>query len=150
MTRLERAYLAGLFDGEGSICISRIRPNFKNRDRNPRYFLLIEIANTNRPILEWIAASFGGRISLKSGRTSGARPCYAWHASKAIAEKFLHAVRPYAKIKSAQIEVALEYRDTLATFKWHSKQPWTLNRSVQIKEQFRSKLRVLNHRQEVA
>lgn len=60
LTNEEKAYLAGLFDGEGSINIFRTQ----RKDRiAPTYFVEISLGNTHRGVLEWVHGKFGGRVT---------------------------------------------------------------------------------------
>jgi hypothetical protein len=56
LTSEMQAYLAGLFDGEGSINIFK-QPNRKDRI-NPSYFLEISIGNTHKGVLQWVLENF--------------------------------------------------------------------------------------------
>lgn len=50
-------YVAGFFDGEGSVYIGKTKPNSKTR--SPRYTLQIMITNSDKAILEKIHEFFG-------------------------------------------------------------------------------------------
>lgn len=56
MTELERGYLAGIIDGEGSITLTK--------DKQFRYPVL-EVYSTTYQIVEYLKEHFGGVISKK-------------------------------------------------------------------------------------
>src|SRR5437763_682904 len=53
--KTELFYVAGLFDGEGSICIGVS----KRRGRSRAHWLQVQITNTNRRLIEWLHGRFG-------------------------------------------------------------------------------------------
>ena len=57
------AYTAGLFDGEGSITLTRTK---RTRFRSPQ----VSVASCDREVLEWLRITFGGSI------------CYSLHISR--------------------------------------------------------------------
>ena len=61
------AYIAGFFDGEGSVWISDLeRPN-----RQKRQFIMISIAQNETGVLYWIRNTLGiGNVCLENGRAS--------------------------------------------------------------------------------
>ena len=49
MAETEKAWVAVIIDGEGSLAISRVRP--LNANSSPRYQLLVSVSNTSVPML---------------------------------------------------------------------------------------------------
>ena len=105
MKRIDLAYLAGILDGEGSICITRTKP--KGLYKHSRYTLAINITNTNEWLIRWIDFNFKGTINRT--RLPSRRDCWRWqvHSSKAV--EFLRLLLPYLKIKKPQAELALMF-----------------------------------------
>ena len=60
----EKAYYAGLLDGEGCIIISKNRGNPKWHTPNIFYYLEVCISNTNIDILKELKSIFGGSVTL--------------------------------------------------------------------------------------
>ena len=112
----ELAYIAGLFDGEGTVMISRL--NCKNRQVKFQYQLRVSIANCNKEILEWVKSVFAGKIywnnQAKVRNSNGkVKPCYRWAIYDNNAEVFLRAIFPYLKLKRLQAETAFIFRKTI-------------------------------------
>ena len=102
------AFIAGLFEGEGSISIA----NLVNKSWNKRtdYNLKVRISNTDKQLLGWIVANYGGKIyrsSIVNNKT-----VWAWAVHSRIAEKFLKDVMPYLICKKERAVLALEFRKT--------------------------------------
>lgn len=65
------AYLAGLFDGEGTVFTS-----FRRGEIN-RLTSALRIGMTNKQTIDWLGATFGGKIYLENRRPP-ARPLWSW------------------------------------------------------------------------
>jgi hypothetical protein len=96
-------WLAGFFDGEGCVGLYL---------RGNDFTCKASIINTERPVLEEIAAMFGGSLTARKV-VPGRKPVFALQLNGATAETLLRAIRPFTKVKSAQIDVFLEARALL-------------------------------------
>lgn len=108
MKRTDLAYLAGIVDGEGSIQIrkhrdKRVSPGFC-------YQLVINVANTNEWLINWIHLNFGGNIYRKRKLAQHYKQVYLWSASSLQAKTLLELVLPYLRIKKVQTEIALQFQ----------------------------------------
>jgi len=102
------AYVAGFFDGEGSVSIAMSA--FKYRS-SP--CLTASICNTNLMVLECIQEDFGGKIELSNpGGRGNRKPTYVlrWHSWEAV--NILHLLYPYLFIKTRHAEIGMEYQET--------------------------------------
>lgn len=100
------AYIAGLFDGEGCVSISKTWP----KDRlNPRYKLCVTIANTNPKPLIIIKKLYGGYIYI-GNKSPGRKILYTWKIATKSTERFLGDILPYLIIKKEEVELALIHR----------------------------------------
>jgi hypothetical protein len=92
------AYLAGYFEGEGTITIKE-QPNkaMKNRDKHSRV-LFIQVGNTEPEICELYYLLWGGSYK-KESRTSirNSKPIYLWKIHARSALPFLKKILPYLK-----------------------------------------------------
>ncbi len=92
------SYMAGLLDGEGCIYIGL---------RQGYHALSASVVSLNRAVLDWAATKFGGSVR---NRTNGAyKPVSVWSLGSSDTIKLLSAIRPWARIKAAQVWLALEY-----------------------------------------
>jgi len=98
-------YLAGLFDGEGSLIVDHaIR---RSHPSSPNFTVKVQITNTNRAVLDWIMSTFGGAVD-PSTRVPLRRPCFVWRLAGAPAMVFLRRIRRHLRIKERQAWLALE------------------------------------------
>jgi len=103
------AYLAGLFDGEGSVNIFK-QPNKKDRI-NPCYFLEISIGNTHKGVLQWVFENFGGRLTHNAEQHAKSNHrMWRWRASSNEACRVLMTMLPYLVVKKEQAQLAVEFQ----------------------------------------
>lgn len=101
LTELERAYIAGFFDGEGCISVS-----WREASNN----VLVHIAaSQNRPgVPVWLHTMFGGTLFVEQPRNASGSPHTKWairgHEECRI---FLQLLRPYLRIKAQEADEAL-------------------------------------------
>src|SRR3990167_4981405 len=102
------AYYAGLFDGEGCVYI---KPGLKQVGRIHSLMLSVSVTMTDTVALCELERDFGGKLrrSVCNDLTRHKKIPYRWQLSARQAETFLRAIRQFAKVKAAQIDVALEF-----------------------------------------
>jgi hypothetical protein len=101
-------YLAGYFDGEGTIGIQK-RVGSKHRSNaTTSYQLTIKVANTYKPMLLEFQQRFGGHIAARgiSKQFPNSRPIYDWSVTGDAARAFLVQITPYLLEKRSQAELA--------------------------------------------
>src|SRR6266702_1138232 len=128
--KLSAAYLAGLFDGEGSVQITN------------RLAIRIRISNTYEPIIRRLRKQFGAYVNVVDpGRRKKPhwKVGYVWQASGHVARNFLKLIGPYAVIKAKQIAIALQVVPHIRGVKIQGKE--AAQRKV-----LRHKLQLLNKR----
>jgi hypothetical protein len=112
MSREDWSYLAGLFDGEGSVTITHHHRG--HRKAGPLYHeLAINIANTYEPVIQWVKDKLGfGMIHKKrcAGMPGARKDIWYWETANKKAEQFLLLILPYLKIRKAQAEEGLAFR----------------------------------------
>lgn len=112
MTETEKAYIAGIIDGEGSIILKH------NRQLNRRgdgfyecYSLLVSVGNTDTELLEWLR-SFGGKVYLgRKGDGGSRKPMYQWQLHTRKAAELLSVIYPYLIIKKKKAAAALFFQE---------------------------------------
>ncbi len=92
------SYIAGFFDGEGMIEISK------------ELRLLTQTGNTNLDILKRIKSVFSGEIYPREARKEGHKKQWSWQITDRDKLKFfLETILPYSTVKKSQILDALEF-----------------------------------------
>lgn len=128
------AYLAGLFDGEGSISILKNKLERDQYARHPRFDLATSISNQNFEVLCFAKTLFGGSL-LKGPAT------YQWRLASNKALFFLETVRPYIKIKRVQLELGIAFQ----TYKRQRTPRFRLTEEeIDIYESYHKKMQELN------
>jgi hypothetical protein len=104
--RFDRAYMAGIMDGEGSFSVVYC-PSFKS------FVSDIGFCQVDKTVPKFFHDTFGGslrRIERKGRKFRNHRPIWRWriygHEKTKI---FLKAVLPYLRIKKRQATLALEF-----------------------------------------
>lgn len=95
MTETEKAHIAGIIDGEGSVMLQRIH---KNEYPSP----CISIASTTLELLEWVKDTVGkGRIiSKKNYNIEKHKDCYSYVLRRNDAISLLNDIYPYLIINT--------------------------------------------------
>ena len=101
MKRVDLAYMAGLFDGEGCI-------NIKKKGRYYSLNCKLNMANEFLPNL--YKFSFGGSLS-KVPQEPPIQTQLAWSITSRNATTFLEAILPYLKLKRNEAELAIKFQN---------------------------------------
>jgi intein-encoded DNA endonuclease-like protein len=105
LTETEKAYIAGFFDGEG--CISISKHQGKN-NRTPVYCLNTILAQKGIDILAYILETTGvGSLNERKKYYPGT---YELRISPLESVDLLKAILPYLKGKKHEAEIAIEYQ----------------------------------------
>lgn len=97
------AYIAGVIDGEGTLCIGKYNAGNKNLCYRP----YLAIANTYVPMLEYIKSIIGGKI-VEQGKGRG---CYSLNLTADKIRRWLPEIFNYLIVKKDQAEVLLDFLD---------------------------------------
>jgi hypothetical protein len=108
--KFTREYMAGLFDGEGCVNISRCS-RITRGNKHTQIILRCFIVNTNQEILRFLKLKFGGSLSapLSLNKERGWKPFCSWKLCYDKAAKFLEWILPSCFIKREQIILALDF-----------------------------------------
>lgn len=101
MTEIDRAYLAGLFDGEGCIHI------WKSATMKHKYQLVVTLANDHRKVIYDAHDQFGGMVQTS---VSVNHNNYCLRLGSLKASGFLAYVLPYLRIKKEQADLAIQFQ----------------------------------------
>lgn len=110
MERNAWPYVAGIFDGEGCVCLHMTRADYAKQPNHCS--LQVLIYNTSVPLMKWLITNFGGKYYTRTKNDSplSKKTQYVWHPSgRKNRENFLLGILPYLVIKQEQAKIALEF-----------------------------------------
>lgn len=108
ITEVQAAYLAGCFDADGSVSISKCGAGAQGI-KNPRYVLRINIVNTSVELMNWLYENFGGLIKKRPlTDPERHRQTYDWSFDNGKAIDVLELMEPYLIVKKERVQVGIE------------------------------------------
>jgi hypothetical protein len=113
ITEVQASYLAGCFDADGSISITKSSPGSwglrNGRIKNPRYVLRVNIVNTSHDLMNWLYENFGGLIKNRPlENPEKHRQTYDWSYDNGKALDVLELMYPYLIVKKERVALGLE------------------------------------------
>src|SRR5208282_6769755 len=115
LSNLQWAYLAGIFDGEGSFSIARggRKPGYGHIKGYINYQLMISVGNTNMKLHRWLLKIVGGvKYQGHRSKTNRQKDGYNWRLhGKENQKKFILGVFPHLLLKKRQSLIALKMID---------------------------------------
>ena len=101
------AYVAGLFDGDGSVWICKQ----KTTTHYPaRFQMYINVVNTNKEICEILQRKFGGTLRATDYPKHKWKTRYGWYCASQKAKALLKSILPHLIIKKERVELALKFQ----------------------------------------
>ena len=112
MKQTDLAYLAGIFDADGTIGIKRSTYAIRvtGDSSQPTFSERIHIRQVDRQALELLSETFGGNIGVEKPSAPGGKPLFRWGQTDRKAAAALKAMLPYLRIKKRQAENCLHLR----------------------------------------
>jgi hypothetical protein len=107
-TKIEKAWAAGFFEGEGSIQFNRS----KNTSNRTLGWLIIEITQVDPSPLEWLNERWPGRSYWTNQKSKNARPFFRWERTSTFATSFLRDIQPFIvrPLMQKKIDLALAFQ----------------------------------------
>lgn len=128
-----KAYIAGIIDGEGSICLTKNQSSTK---------FAVSVNMCDREAIDFIAKYYGGNIYFCDRKNEGnRRDSWKWERSHNSAAQFLIDILPYLVVKRRRAEVVLACDWSIKLTRWDGHDAERLAR-----QQAQNKLRQLNKR----
>jgi hypothetical protein len=142
LPEVDRAYAAGLIDGEGCIRITSRGLRGGTTFRQGQYTLILELTNTDYGMIEWLQQKFGGSVSYyKEDVALNKRQKWHWRVAANKALYCLDAIWPYIRTKRTQAKLGRRFQ----RYTQYAGTPATEKRQL-LHERFYQEFRVLNKR----
>ena len=104
------AYIAGLFDGEGSVDYAR---RWEKKQRHSKAYLFrritCEIGMTDYPVLEWLHETLGYGTLRPRKSPEGYKPQWRWRCSFRDSYKFAQQMLPHAIVKYKKLKQIVDH-----------------------------------------
>ena len=100
-------YIAGIFDGEGSVTINA-------RKRGPhgiQYNLVLSISNTDEDLIKGIKNFFGKGSVFSSKEVKCNHKVYSYHVSNKSAYEVCLLLKDHVFVKLEQVQLAIEFQE---------------------------------------
>ena len=107
--RLDLAWAAGFFDGEGYIGINPAR---RSRNNTRSYTLVTTVGQVGPEPIHKLQSILGGRVYRYEKRPDNRGAVSVWQASSGSAAMALSMMLPFLVVKSEQAALALEFQRT--------------------------------------
>ncbi len=143
MKETQKAYLAGVIDGEGCIGINKTT-NKSVRHKHPYYQVRLRIAMTTEEPIKSIESWCGGIVSLTK-RKGNSKPIFEWLLLNDKAVAMLQLIKPYLRVKRKQTEIAINFRDYYHTHSGYGRAETPIEVSRQ-REKYFQEMKQLNKR----
>jgi hypothetical protein len=107
-------YTAGLFDGEGSVCL-QVKHTQRSSAGLPKRapLLLVQLSLTDEATIRWLGETWGGSLFI-GHRLHSQQPhhriVHSWRLHSAAAQIFLETVLPFLRVKRRQAELGIRSR----------------------------------------
>lgn len=113
---MERAYAAGLFDGEG--CVSVYQTAFRSDA------LTVRVTNTSWAMIEFLHSRWGGNLSHRvASEEKNVQAIWYWSLAANQALRFLDDVYPFLRAKRPQAKLARRYQRYVVTRRGEARDP---------------------------
>lgn len=113
ITEVEKAYTAGIIDGEGYIGIKCSTREHVQRERSHRVY--VAVSNTDQKMIKFLHDRFGGSVEYKEFPKKNCRPQWRWRTSARNAVQFLTLIQPYLITKKLHANVAMGFQTTVSS-----------------------------------
>jgi hypothetical protein len=137
MNEVDRAYIAGLIDGEGSISCGYNKSTYGE----PVPIVFIAVGMCNEDVPRWLHELFGGHFyspKYKSLKVSW-KQSWQWSVAGLSCKAVLDTIQPYVRVKVEAVALAQEFMTTMRTNDRSRLRPEELAR----KRELASKMRAL-------
>jgi len=111
----ELAYLAGFFDGEGSIIYAKRRSQttggYKHSNITHYYAIEVQLGQCDEYHPRLFQSYFGGSVTHVKPLNEKWHEYWAWRVASKQAYHFLKVITPYLRLKQPQAKLALDIQE---------------------------------------
>ena len=121
MTEIEKAYIAGLFDGEGSVDYAKRKVKCLRLKKGYHYCWQIScrIGMGDKYVLEWLHETLGFGTLRPRKVPEGMKPHWVWQCGYQLALQFAKLMWPYTQTKLHKLEQIIDHYADMDPLKKH-------------------------------
>jgi hypothetical protein len=109
LSKEDRAYIAGIIDGEGCITISR-KLSCDGTKGGIQYRLYVQVANTNVDLINFLKTVTGlGNVGYGESKNKKHKPYYRWGLWSIQATQLLRQITPHLVVKHRQAMLGIKF-----------------------------------------
>lgn len=109
LTETEKAYIAGIIDGEGCIYIAKRSPSIDRREITDRFVMGVAVGMTTISVISWLHNITGiGNLYVSKSYNKKHRDKWTWRLSVNDSCMLLNQIMPYLILKREQSSLFLE------------------------------------------
>lgn len=136
MDDVTKAYLAGIFDGEGWVTL---KTNSKDKVGNNILILECGVSMTDFCVPKLFKECFNGHLNFRPTRRGTNFPSCSWIARSQLASNFIIKILPFSKVKYPQLQLGLEFRNYIENVK----DSYSLEEHIQMQNYYKDKMKSL-------
>lgn len=112
MQETDKAWAAGIIDGEGSIFITK--KTREDRERDTNYVLRVSVQSTDPYMTAELKRLWpeGAEFTVHRDHRKNNSDTMKWQLGGKRAAFFLETIRPYMRVKAHQADLAMEFQST--------------------------------------
>lgn len=112
MQETDKAWIAGIIDGEGSIFVMRQKRLDRERDTN--YILRVAVQSTDPYMTKALKelCPISAEFSVQRDKRPECSDTLKWQVNGKNAARFLEEILPYLRVKHEQAQLAIEFQKT--------------------------------------
>ena len=111
MQEIDKAWIAGIIDGEGSIFV--MKQKRKDRERDINYILRVSVQSTDPFMTTELQKHFpGAEFKVQGDKREECSDTMKWQLNGKRATVFLREILPYMRVKHQQAKLAIEFQET--------------------------------------
>ena len=113
ISETDAAYIAGLFDGEGTVMYKQYKEKKKSRDGSPRFSkvwrIVMEVSMTDEPVIRLIHDLLGCGTVRPKPRKNGHKMQWRWRCGFRDAYYVALLIQPYVHVKIEKVNKIIKH-----------------------------------------
>ena len=110
LTEQERAYIAGIIDGEGSVRWHNHHTKYTKTKRYTYTLPTVSITNTNEVLMSWLHSKLGGSLFTVNHSNPAWSQCWQLNFRGSLQiQDLLEVIKPYLIVKASIAEEILQW-----------------------------------------